>query len=235
MADTLALARSFYAWMAKIALQESKEYFETITPDAYSTDPEALKVITRIVAENMEGTPYHKRALYWENLYKEFEHTAVIPLDEAAFRSFLQVMRNAFLPPPAPEKPPKDSFLVSLIRKALQKLYNVGVQIEGHRRERWTYKKMRDMYREEELTVMASTIDSAPYDDEEEDIRKSFAYKWRVWRFALNIFSGPKYLRILATAGATPIEYMIAILVYFTRKAFGEKVAEDVFPKRETA
>jgi len=233
MVDSLALARSFYAWLAKVHITEVNGHVRDVVPKCCSTDPAALRPITQRLVEVVRGTKYEDRAIYWQAIFEDFSSSSVLPLEER--RAIFNFMRKLFLPPPPKAKLPSDSYLVNLSRTALRKLYKAGEELQVGRKGLWTYKYFEKLRTEDELDMMANALGyTASEADLKDASKRNWAFRWRLFVYSINPFSGPRWIRAFAQYGVvTPIEYTIAMLVYLMRKAFGpvvtKKVVDDIF------
>ena len=129
-----------------------------------------------------------------------------------------------------------DSIIIRKVRAALQRLYDAASQIEGFRKERFTYQFIKNWYKDDELRIMSKALGYPAVTEKDltDENRRKRSYKRLCWFYALNPFSPTRINSILRSAvalGLAPIEYAMAIGIYFIRKIYGERVAESVFPK----
>ena len=67
MADSLALTRSFYAWVLKTSrVLPGKK----LIPETLSTDVSVMKTVSSKIEETLKGTEHHQRAKYWRDLFE---------------------------------------------------------------------------------------------------------------------------------------------------------------------
>lgn len=231
MANELALARSFYSWIAKIQIRESKDFLQM--PTAYSTDLMALKELTVQLNEQLRGTKYGDRARYWKRIF-ESNTRSMEPLDESARRAFIAAVRRVFIPHKRPKTLPADTVLMKMAKASLRKLKAVGGEYEAIRQSQWSYQYFTQLYHEDDLTALSNSVNYTvgSEDDIEPGDRNKLGYKLRLWAYALWPINGVRFIKLIAEGGEKLLGNFFAVLVFTMRKAFGDaatkKAVNDV-------
>jgi len=212
MAKEHVLARSYYQWLEKSGLE---------LPEHLSTDSTILAKSTASLCESVDPQQ-QERAQYWHRIFSE-------KAQERLMEGVILDKLRKLLRPSTNSGTPKDPIILKTIRGALQKARKAAEEIGQYREGMWTYRAISKWYKEDELIAMSRALDYPVEEKDIEDVdytRKR--YKRWVWLMALNPFNVPHLFRDILELGLAPIEVTIATLVWLLKKAYGEKVAEDV-------
>lgn len=153
MANNLALARSFYAWIAKLEMNES-DSVRKILPKTYPTAPDALYEVTLCLCENLQGTKYYPRACYWHEIFE-----SAYRMDEGIKRKAVDFMKKLFVPKKTIRKVPPKGFILRKLEAFLQRLRAAYEKIDRGRRGFPAYNYFRRRYTEQEKEAIARSLD----------------------------------------------------------------------------
>jgi len=216
MADNLALARSFWAWIAKIEMNESQN--QTILeslPKVYPTDPDALYLVTTKLCESLFGTKYYPRACYW---YEIFESASlVMPLEETLRDKVTGILKALFIPKQTitPPKEINEGFVLRRLRAILRKIRDTYEQIDEGRRGFPTFDHLKELHTENDKLALAKTLDwyspgsvsPEEMQDLPPDIRHRFKYAAACMRIALGDFAMGAVRALFSAGFATSTVY----------------------------
>lgn len=230
MADSLAMARSFYSWVVRLSLNEG---MADKLPRTYPTSPRLLKEVTENLYEKLKETEHEARAGYWKRLFSDFhgddESMGVFLLDEGFFTDALDVLVKIFNPrQPPPPALPNDSEIERDFTRTLRGLVDKWKQT---REEGWIY-RILNHFVSEELTEEEEDIVRKIEQDKprlrDTNVSATFKYKVALWSrgmVALSpLFTMGSWLKTVSAPfeyGETILRLVLKVVFYFFKKAFG--------------
>lgn len=241
MADRLAMARSFYSWVAKIELTEGEEYQDKL-PKMYPTSVPLLCEISRELSESFSGTKYQERADYWVRIFESFQNDPPL-LDEGVRRAVLDFLKKLFPYPRVQPPAGGDEEVIRKTKKRLSLLRSLYERISKRGKEFPPYQSLVTAYRDEDMFVMGKVLGygdhPAPPEEMTPENRRKWQYQVRIWGFLANPFSyiGSAFesAALLGALGAgkvlAAIETLIALILFWVTRVYGERVAREVYPE----
>lgn len=248
MATNLALARSFYSWMAKVSLSESGQIVDRL-PKTYPTHPHGLKIVTEQVHEVLKGSAHEDRALYWRKIYEQYIDEGFCQrLEEGRYLSWVlnalaTVFRPVTPPPPPPsEEEQSDNIIIDKLKQGIDFVKHELDQIEELRVRGYTYRGVEALLDDQEEAALFKAVNYTPEVSDYPDIRKTARYRHWCRSFAGTPF-GFKFWRMIIQAAKNwvitvgiGIEYIVAFIRYvfgiierIVKKAFGRDAVSRVF------
>ena len=154
MAHSLALARSFYSWIAKIELNETDEKVKKVLPKTYPTSPAALYDMTGALCEGFWGTKHYPRACYWNEIFESMSGE----LDEGLRRMTIDLLKKFFIPKRKMTQETNKSFILRKLQVLLNKVKVAYEQIDQSRKGFPAYQFLKSKYKEGEADALARTL-----------------------------------------------------------------------------
>ena len=222
-ATTLALGRSYYAWLAKVSSEAP--YLSESFPKVFSTNPDLLRRVSRQTHKVLEGTQYESRSKYWFDLFENFDdYESLMRVEEGVIETALSLLTKVFTNPVQMSDNVLRKKLHSVVTSLSRTLWEIqergGKKLFDKDKENWLRRLGKKSF-EHTAEEVASSVELGKRGVDEIDIKSTNFLKVLLIGLVGSIPGTGLFFRNIIAMSVEVLEFILGFFLWLGEKVYG--------------